>query len=215
MNPMKVMSLSLIAAAAAAAGLHAQQAAKVPEARARATALARVPGGHVRSEELERESGHLIYSYDIVVPGRSGIEEAHVDANTGKFLGVQHEGAAGETREAREETAGRAESGERRERAVPGEKAETGEHAEAAERGVAPEGGQAALRRGARIAEARARAIAAARVPNGRVRDHELENENGRLIYSFEFVVPGRAGIQEVNVDAHTGKVLAVQHEKN
>lgn len=68
---------------------------------------------------------------------------------------------------------------------------------------------------GAKITEARARAIAAARVPGGTVKASELENEKGRLIYSFEFVVAGKSGVQEVNVDARTGKVVSVEHEKN
>lgn len=206
MNHMKMVSLSVAAAAVTAGALYAQQGAKIPEARARATALARVPGGRVRSEELEREGGHLIYSYDIAVSGRSGIDEVHVDARTGKVLTVQHEGAAAEAREARGESAARSESGER---------AEAGEKAESGERGEADEAGQAALRRQAKLTEARARAIAAARVPGGRLKASELENEKGRLIYSFEFVIAGKSGIQEVNVDARTGKVVSVEHEKS
>lgn len=58
-----------------------------------------------------------------------------------------------------------------------------------------------------------AQAIASAKVPGGRVKSHELEREKGHLIYSFDFVVPGKSGIQEVNVDAMTGAVLAIEHE--
>src|SRR3989440_7595214 len=50
-----------------------QKEAKIAEADARATALKEVPNGSVKSEELEREKGKLIYSYDITVPGKSGI----------------------------------------------------------------------------------------------------------------------------------------------
>ena len=64
-----------------------------------------------------------------------------------------------------------------------------------------------------KISEATARATAQKRVPKGKVKSHELEHESGRLIYSYEFVVPGKSGIDEVNVDAMTGKVLAVEHE--
>lgn len=64
-----------------------------------------------------------------------------------------------------------------------------------------------------KITESHARAIAQARVPKGHVKSHELEHENGRLIYSYEFTVPGKSGVEEVNVDAHSGKVLAVEHE--
>ena len=58
-----------------------------------------------------------------------------------------------------------------------------------------------------------AQAIAIAKVPGGQVKSHELENEKGHLIYSFDFVVPGKPGVDEVNVDAMTGAVLAVAHE--
>lgn len=77
-----------------------QETPRVPEATARAAALARVPGGTVKSEELEQEEGKLIYSYDIVVAGRDGVEEVTVDANTGAVLGVHHEDAAAERAEA-------------------------------------------------------------------------------------------------------------------
>jgi uncharacterized membrane protein YkoI len=77
--------------------------ARIPEAQARRTALDRIPRGRVRSHELEREHGRLIYSYDIAVPGRSGIEEVTVDALTGRVVTVEHETPAAERREAREE----------------------------------------------------------------------------------------------------------------
>ena len=55
--------------------------------------------------------------------------------------------------------------------------------------------------------------IAKAKIPTGTVKAHELEREHGHLIYSFDFVVAGKSGIEEVNVDAMTGTVLAVEHE--
>jgi hypothetical protein len=73
--------------------------AKVSLETARATALAKVPNGTVKSEELEKEHGKLIYSFDIQVPGKSGIEEVNVDAIDGKVLGVEHESARTERRE--------------------------------------------------------------------------------------------------------------------
>jgi hypothetical protein len=65
--------------------------AKITLDAARATALAKVPNGTVKSEELEREHGKLIYSFDIEVPGKSGIEEVNVSAVTGKVLVKKHE----------------------------------------------------------------------------------------------------------------------------
>ncbi|MEA2602949.1 MAG: hypothetical protein QOF89_3941 [Acidobacteriota bacterium] len=73
--------------------------AKISLETARATALAKVPNGTVKSEELEKEHGKLIYSFDIQVPGKSGIEEVNVDAIDGKVLGVEHESAKTERRE--------------------------------------------------------------------------------------------------------------------
>jgi peptidase YpeB-like protein len=64
-----------------------------------------------------------------------------------------------------------------------------------------------------KITAGAAQAIAQTKVPAGRVKAHELERESGHLIYSFAFVVPGKSGIDEVNVDAMTGAILAVSHE--
>jgi uncharacterized membrane protein YkoI len=72
---------------------------KITESVARAIAQAKVPHGKVKSHELERESGHLIYSYDFVVPGKSGIDEVNIDAMTGKVIAVEHEGHKAEKKE--------------------------------------------------------------------------------------------------------------------
>lgn len=61
-----------------------------------------------------------------------------------------------------------------------------------------------------KITMRQARAIALKKAP-GTVKSEELENEKGKLIYSFDIAV--KAGITEVNVDAMTGKVVDVQHE--
>jgi uncharacterized membrane protein YkoI len=72
---------------------------RITEADARRTALAAVPGGRVRSHELERENGRLIYSYDIKAAGQPGIEEINVDAMTGTIVAHEHEDAATEAKE--------------------------------------------------------------------------------------------------------------------
>lgn len=46
-----------------------------------------------------------------------------------------------------------------------------------------------------------------------RVSEGELEAENGCLVYSFDIRVQGRPGVDEVLIDAGTGKVLDRQHE--
>jgi uncharacterized membrane protein YkoI len=74
--------------------------AKVSKAVATKTALAQVPGGKVRSSEIERENGKLIYSFDIKVAGKSGIEEINVDAITGTVIAHEHETPKTEKKEA-------------------------------------------------------------------------------------------------------------------
>ena len=78
--------------------------AKIAEADARKTALGAVPGGKVQSHELERENGRLIYSYDIKVAGKSGVEEVNVDAKTGQIVAHEHEDAKAEAKEKKPET---------------------------------------------------------------------------------------------------------------
>lgn len=78
---------------------------------------------------------------------------------------------------------------------------------------VAKSDSQAALRKEAKIPEATARATALKEVPNGTVKSSELERENGKLIYTFDISVPGKTGIDEVNVDAIDGSVVAKTHE--
>ena len=65
----------------------------------------------------------------------------------------------------------------------------------------------------AKITPAAATATAQAKVPNGKIESAEIEQEDGKLIYSFAIKVAGKSGIEEVAVDARTGKVLAVEHE--
>ena len=98
--PMIVGSLLLATASFAADDPKLVAEAKIKETEARATALAQVKNGTVRSEELEREHGHLIYSYDIQVPGKSGLDEVNVDALTGKVIAKTHEGDKAERKEA-------------------------------------------------------------------------------------------------------------------
>ena len=77
--------------------------AKVAEDAAAKTALAKVPKGSIEGVELEKEKGKLLYSYDIKVPGKKGVEEVHIDAMTGKFLSKEHESPSQEKKEGAEE----------------------------------------------------------------------------------------------------------------
>ncbi len=70
------------------------------------------------------------------------------------------------------------------------------------------------LLRQTKIGEDSALKVAKARIPSGTPQALELENENGRLIWSFDFTVPNRPGTYEVNVDAKDGSLVGrVEHE--
>jgi hypothetical protein len=74
--------------------------AKISEADARTTALAKVPGGTVSSSELEKEHGKLIWSFDIAKVGSKNITEVQVDAKTGKIVSTKAETPEKERQEA-------------------------------------------------------------------------------------------------------------------
>jgi len=73
--------------------------AKITGEAAMRSALSRVPGGRIESAELEKEKGHLVYSFDIVAPHKPGVEEILVDARSGKVISQHHESAAAEAKE--------------------------------------------------------------------------------------------------------------------
>ena len=85
----------------ALAALQAHPSISMQAARARALAL--VPNGTIRSAELERERGRLIYSFDIDIPHQPGVEEVQISATTGRLVSRTHESPAAEHREARAE----------------------------------------------------------------------------------------------------------------
>ena len=91
-------SSAAVASQASQADLKAQ--AKIPEAAARSTALAKVHKGTISSAELEEEHGRLIWSFDIARPGTRNITEIQVDAKTGKIVSTQVETPAKEVKEA-------------------------------------------------------------------------------------------------------------------
>ena len=45
------------------------------------------------------------------------------------------------------------------------------------------------------------------------VKSAELEEEGGKLVYSFDIAREGVPGVDEVQVDAATGEVASVKHE--
>ena len=65
----------------------------------------------------------------------------------------------------------------------------------------------------AKVGKEEATKIALAKAPGGTVKESELENEKGKLIWSFDISMTGTKDITEVNVDANSGEVVAVEHE--
>ena len=75
--------------------------ARIDRGRAERIALAKVHGGTIKSGEIEREKGHLVWFFDIAKPNKSTITEVLVDAKSGKIISVQQENAAKQAAEAR------------------------------------------------------------------------------------------------------------------
>lgn len=69
------------------------------------------------------------------------------------------------------------------------------------------------LAKEAKITRSEAERIALSKVPDGRVSSGELEREHGTLIWSFDIAKPGTRNINEVQVDAKTGKIVSVKGE--
>ena len=65
----------------------------------------------------------------------------------------------------------------------------------------------------AKISRAQAEATALKRVHGGKVNEAELEEEHGKLVWSFDISKPGTRNITEVLVDAITGKVVSTEIE--
>src|SRR5271157_2708889 len=78
--------------------------AKISIEDARAAALKKVPGV-IKEEELEKEHGKLVYSFDIQVTGQKDITEVQVSAIDGSIVSVEKEDAASEAKEKKQEAA--------------------------------------------------------------------------------------------------------------
>jgi uncharacterized membrane protein YkoI len=72
---------------------------------------------------------------------------------------------------------------------------------------------QAALEGQAKISKTNAQQTALQQVPNGTVKEAEIEKEHGKLIWSFDIAVPDSKDIKEVAVDALTGQVVSIETE--
>ncbi len=93
-----VSATPLLAAKESPTSLQTQ--ATIAEEAATQTALARVNGGKIKSAELEREHGQLIWSFDISKPHSRNIAEVQVDAETGEVVSEQIETPADQAAEA-------------------------------------------------------------------------------------------------------------------
>jgi hypothetical protein len=83
-----------------------------------------------------------------------------------------------------------------------------------AAQGVKVEESKPGLLKKAKVTSEAAIATAQAKLPNAKLKAAEIEEENGKLIYSFDFETAGKTGIDEVNIDAITGKQVGkVEHE--
>ena len=72
---------------------------------------------------------------------------------------------------------------------------------------------EAQLEAQAKITKAEAMKIALDKVPDGTIKEAEIEKEKGKVIWSFDIATPGTKDITEVNVDAMTGAVVDVSKE--
>jgi uncharacterized membrane protein YkoI len=65
----------------------------------------------------------------------------------------------------------------------------------------------------AKVSKDEAQRTALARVPNGMIKEGELEKEHGKLQWSFDIATAGTKDITEVNVNAITGEIISVDKE--
>jgi predicted small secreted protein len=66
---------------------------------------------------------------------------------------------------------------------------------------------------GAKLTKAQAEAIALQRAKGGTVKSSELEQEHGKLVWSFDIAKAGTKNVTEVLIDAKTGEVVSVAVE--
>ncbi len=69
----------------------AKHSGKITKTHAERIAMAKMPGGRVRSAELATARGHQFWSVYIAKPGSKNAKEIRVDATTGEILAVQTE----------------------------------------------------------------------------------------------------------------------------
>jgi len=68
-----------------------QAEAGISKTQAQAIALAQVSEGTIKTSELEKENGRLIWSFDIATRDSKDITEVNVDAKSGEVIAVAKE----------------------------------------------------------------------------------------------------------------------------
>jgi uncharacterized membrane protein YkoI len=78
---------------------------------------------------------------------------------------------------------------------------------------LAGEETEAQLQADAKVTGTRAEQTTLAKVLHGPIKSSELEKERDKLVWSFDIAMPNSRNITEVQVDAKTGKIAAVEIE--
>ena len=174
------------------------QTQKIGMEKAREIATQRA-AGKIEGEELEKENGKTIYSFDIR-NSKGSITEVQVDAYTGAIVSVEEEDAQKEAAEKRSE---KSEKSEMKRQKDDDDEDETPATKNARMANLAKE---------TKITLVEARAIALKRVP-GTITEEDLEKEKGVLQYSFD-IKDANGKVFDVEIDAKTGKVLKAAQDK-
>lgn len=164
--------------------------AKITMEQARATAMTKA-SGTIEGEELEKENGKLVYSFDIR-NARGTITEVQVDAKNGKIVSVEEENAEKEAAENQQEMAEK--------------KLKSGDDDDDEETPAMKQANMAKYSKQAKVTLEQAKAIALKRIP-GEITDADLEKERGRLQYAFD-IKSTDGKVYDVEVDAKSGKIL-------
>jgi uncharacterized membrane protein YkoI len=77
--------------------------ARVTKHQAKRIALGRVKRGIIKTVQLQKESGMLIWSVDVAQPGKENLTDVWVDATTGKITAIEIETPNDEKKEVGEE----------------------------------------------------------------------------------------------------------------
>jgi siroheme synthase (precorrin-2 oxidase/ferrochelatase) len=93
----RVSSLAVALAIASAAPIFATEqsqpkhAGNIKERQAEQIALSKIPGGTIRSAELQVANGSHFWAVFVAKPDKKDAKEVHIDATSGKILAVQTE----------------------------------------------------------------------------------------------------------------------------